>query len=90
MANNTPEDFIMGALIGSAIGIAAAMILTPFSGESLRKKIAKRFESAAPPTKKALSTRGQSSQMTAHKMKHVASKTSGKVASATKKRRTHS
>jgi gas vesicle protein len=36
---DTQEKFLWGAVIGSAIGAAAALMLTPFSGEKLRKKI---------------------------------------------------
>lgn len=37
----TQEKFLWGAIIGTAIGAAAALILTPFSGVTLRKKIIK-------------------------------------------------
>lgn len=39
MESKTAEDFLWGALIGSAIGAATALMLTPLSGEALRKKI---------------------------------------------------
>lgn len=39
MESKTAEDFLWGALIGGAIGAAAALMLTPMSGERLRKKI---------------------------------------------------
>lgn len=37
---STSEDFLIGALIGGAIGAAAALMLTPLSGETLRRRIA--------------------------------------------------
>ncbi len=43
MTSKTPDDFIIGALIGSAIGVAAALMLAPSSGESLRNKIVQGF-----------------------------------------------
>lgn len=43
MESKTAEDFLIGALIGGAIGAAAALILTPFSGDKLRRKIKNRF-----------------------------------------------
>lgn len=39
MESKTAEDFLLGALIGGAIGAATALMLTPFSGEALRNKI---------------------------------------------------
>lgn len=40
MISKLPEKFLVGALIGCAIGATAALILTPISGERLRKRIA--------------------------------------------------
>ena len=36
---NSEEKFFWGALIGSAIGAASALLFTPFAGKNLRKKI---------------------------------------------------
>lgn len=38
--HSTSENFFIGALIGGTIGAAAALMLTPLSGEKLRQKIA--------------------------------------------------
>lgn len=35
------EKFIMGALVGGAVGAAAALLLTPYSGSDIRKKVRK-------------------------------------------------
>lgn len=42
--SSTSEDFLIGALIGGAIGVAAALMLTPIRGEALRKRIADGFD----------------------------------------------
>lgn len=36
---NTEEKFILGALVGSALGAAAALIFTPMAGKNLRTKL---------------------------------------------------
>lgn len=35
----TEEKFILGALVGSALGAAAALIFTPMAGKNLRNKL---------------------------------------------------
>lgn len=52
MESKTAEDFLWGALIGGAIGAAAALMLTPISGEKLRKKIKDGFPEMELPQKK--------------------------------------
>lgn len=49
METKTAEDFLWGALIGSAIGAATALMLTPISGEALRKKIKNGLPSVGVP-----------------------------------------
>lgn len=39
METKTAEDFLWGALLGGLIGAATALVLTPISGQALRKKI---------------------------------------------------
>lgn len=39
----TEEKFFLGALIGSALGAAAALLFAPVAGEKLRKKILNNF-----------------------------------------------
>lgn len=43
MVSKDQENFFMGALVGGAIGAAAALLLTPFSGSEIRKKVRKGF-----------------------------------------------
>lgn len=43
MNSKTAEDFILGALIGGAIGAATALMLAPLSGHALRNKIVNGF-----------------------------------------------
>lgn len=40
--NKTQKDFMLGALLGGTVGTAAALLLTPVSGNQLRQKMAKR------------------------------------------------
>ncbi|MGZ3732360.1 MAG: hypothetical protein ACXU9U_01285 [Parachlamydiaceae bacterium] len=60
---DTQEKFLWGAMIGSAIGAAAALMLTPFSGEKLRKKI---INGLGYPPKEAKKKVSQSSSHPAH------------------------
>lgn len=39
-----PTNFLMGALVGGAIGAAAALLLTPVSGSDLRKQVQKSLK----------------------------------------------
>ncbi len=43
MVSRTQEDFVIGALIGGAIGAAAILLFTPYSGSELRKQILNGF-----------------------------------------------
>ncbi len=43
MVSRTQEDFVFGALIGGAIGVAAILLFTPYSGSELRKQIQNGF-----------------------------------------------
>lgn len=50
----TQEKFLLGALIGSAIGAAAALMFAPVSGYSLRKRIIRSLHlENEPPVQKA-------------------------------------
>lgn len=40
MITKNNQSLLVGALFGSALGIATALLLTPFSGTRTRKKIA--------------------------------------------------
>ncbi len=84
MANNTPDDFIMGALVGSVIGIAAALILTPVSVESLRKKFSDRFKAFPKLTKKPF-MRTRRKPITGQKIAPVVRKKVKKTASTSKR-----
>jgi gas vesicle protein len=54
---NTEEKFILGALVGSAIGAAAALIFTPMTGKSLRTKLMNGLSQAqATPKRRSPST----------------------------------
>jgi gas vesicle protein len=75
------EEFILGALLGSAIGAAAALILTPFSGEGLRRKIAGRWEPAPIAIKRKRSMRA------APKSKQLHSSTAHTAAKAAAQKR---
>lgn len=39
MSSSIQKEFILGSLIGGAIGAAAMLLLTPMSGEKLRKEV---------------------------------------------------
>lgn len=52
----TQEKFLLGALIGGAIGATAALMLTPVSGYSLRRKIRQGLGSAEIATETAPKT----------------------------------
>ena len=43
MISKKQEDFVWGALVGSAIGAAAALLLTPFSGAEVRSHFCNGF-----------------------------------------------
>lgn len=53
MPSNRPEEFFWGAVVGGAIGIAAALIWAPSSGEKLRKTIVNGFSPEGPKQKAA-------------------------------------
>lgn len=62
MVTRTQQEFLLGALIGGAVGAAAALIITPLSGAALRKQMANGINSLngnevpkkkAPPKRKA-------------------------------------
>ncbi|MBA2728430.1 MAG: YtxH domain-containing protein [Parachlamydiaceae bacterium] len=59
MISKSSDEFIIGALIGSAIGVAAALMLAPSSGESLRDKIVNGFKSSSAATKRATRATGR-------------------------------
>jgi gas vesicle protein len=55
---NTEEKFFWGALIGSAIGAAAALLFTPLAGRHLRKRILNGlYEPLSLPKSKILGTK---------------------------------
>lgn len=43
MVTKTQQEFLIGALIGSAIGAATALFLTPLSGAALRRQVVTGF-----------------------------------------------
>ena len=59
MISKSPDDFLLGAIIGSAIGVVAALILAPSSGEALRSKIAHGITSASKIGRKTIRTTGR-------------------------------
>lgn len=53
---NTEEKFILGALVGSALGAAAALIFTPMAGKNLRTKLMNGLSQGQPsPKRKSMS-----------------------------------
>lgn len=44
MIASTQKEFILGSLIGGAIGAAAMLLLTPMSGEKLRKEVRNQID----------------------------------------------
>jgi gas vesicle protein len=42
MTLKTQQEFLLGALIGGAVGATAALFLTPLSGADLRKRVSRR------------------------------------------------
>lgn len=47
MVNKTQGDFLWGTLIGTVLGAATALLLTPSSGPKLRQKVASQLNPAA-------------------------------------------
>jgi gas vesicle protein len=43
MISNKREEFVWGALLGGAIGAAAALLFTPYSGAEIRRHVRKGF-----------------------------------------------
>jgi gas vesicle protein len=83
MTSNKPEDFLLGALIGSAIGAAAALVFAPVSGNSLRRSLTNGFKMPFRSVKKhTISSKLNSA---AAKLKKAAPK----VAKKSMKSRTH-
>ncbi|MCE5316082.1 MAG: YtxH domain-containing protein [Parachlamydia sp.] len=41
MVSKDQENFLVGALVGGAVGAAAALLLTPYPGSEIRKKVRK-------------------------------------------------
>lgn len=39
MVSKDQENFLVGALVGGAVGAAAALLLTPYSGSEIRKRV---------------------------------------------------
>lgn len=41
MISKNQEGFLWGALVGGAVGAAAALLLTPYSGAEIRRQVRK-------------------------------------------------
>ncbi len=54
---NTEEKFFWGALIGSAIGAATALLFTPIAGRNLRKRILNGLPQPSMPKMKIFGTK---------------------------------
>lgn len=44
MGSGAQKEFIIGSLIGGAIGVAAMLLLAPMSGERLRREVRNRLD----------------------------------------------
>lgn len=44
MGSKDQENFLVGALVGGAFGAAAALLLTPYPGAEIRKKMRKSWD----------------------------------------------
>ena len=53
----TQEKFLWGAVLGTALGAAAALLFTPYSGGSLRRGLSHGFNASGPTSKRRPSTR---------------------------------
>ena len=67
MISKNQENFVWGALLGGAIGAAAALLLTPYSGAEIRKQVrnrlnGKKVKSHSLPTTAPKKTRKKRSQ----------------------------
>lgn len=43
MENNNHPKFLLGALVGGAIGVVTALLLTPASGVQVRRRITRKL-----------------------------------------------
>jgi len=82
MKPDTTQNFLVGALIGSAIGAAVALVFTPMSGERLRRRIKKGLNhpfEAEPPRRASHAHRNQASahHTRAHTSSHNANQHRG-------------
>ncbi|MBA3239268.1 MAG: YtxH domain-containing protein [Parachlamydiaceae bacterium] len=63
---NTEEKFILGALVGTALGAAAALIFTPMTGKNLRTKLLNGLSQGQTSPKRRSSNRTSSHMARGH------------------------
>lgn len=71
----TEEKFILGALVGSALGAAAALFFTPMAGKNLRTKLMNGLSHAQkPPRRKSGAHSRDKTHPPEHQIKKVRAK----------------
>jgi gas vesicle protein len=68
MVSKTQGDFLWGTLIGTVLGAATALLLTPSSGQKLRQKMASQLNQASiKKTLKAVRAKAEPRSHSGHK-----------------------
>lgn len=81
MFSKDNENFMLGALVGGALGAVAALLLTPYSGAQIRKQVQTHLSVA---NGKKIRARAHPLRVQATKLKKAVKKTVKRVKTAPK------